>query len=208
MGAAKAALDWDGRTLIDHVVGVLGRAVTGPVVIAAAPEQPLPELPSAPTGRWQRVDDPVGDRGPLTGLATALAAHDAAPDPPELVFVAAVDLPLLSVELVQRILALLEAAPDVDVALPRIGGREQPLCAAWRTRVSSEAARRAGAGEGGFRGLLGAVRVAELDAGTLLAGAALRRADPGLDGFRDVDDPSALAAIEALAALHARRRAR
>ncbi|MEY3019059.1 MAG: hypothetical protein RLZZ272_43 [Actinomycetota bacterium] len=197
MGSAKAALEWEGRTLLDRVVGTLGRAVDGPVVVAAAPGGALPPLHSTPPQRWHRVDDPVADRGPLTGLATALVAHAAGSAPPELVFVSAVDLPLLSVELVRRILALLRAAPDVDVALPRIDGRAQPLAAAWRTRTTSDVLLRSQRGEGGFRDLLGSLRVMELDREALLADPVLRAVDPALDGFRDVDDPLALANLRA-----------
>lgn len=197
MGAAKAALDWDGRPLLDHVAGVLARAVDGPVIVSAAPGVALPPMPSLRNGRGLRVDDPVADRGPLVGVVAAFEALEAVADPPGIVFVAAVDLPLLSVELVRRIVSLLEAAPDADVALPFVEGRGQPLAAAWRTRVLDEARRRVDAGQGGFQGLLGAVRVLELDPVLLLADRSLRAVDPRLDGLRDVDDPAALAALRA-----------
>jgi len=198
MGAAKAALPWGGGSLLDHVVGVLGRAVDGPVVVSAGPGDDLPPITSLAPERLLRVDDPERGRGPLTGLALALDAHRRAPEPVAAVFVAAVDLPLLTVELVQRMLDLLAAAPDADVALPHVDGHAQPLAAAWRPAIAEAALRRVAAGEGGFAGLLGDLRVVEADVATLLADHALAAADPGLVGLRDADDPVALAALRAL----------
>ena len=44
MGSAKAALEWHGSTLLRRVTGIVGRAVTGPVIVVRAPGQPLPML--------------------------------------------------------------------------------------------------------------------------------------------------------------------
>lgn len=195
MGAAKAALPWGATSLLDHVVGVLGRAVDGRVVVSAAPGTPLPPTPSIRTERVERVDDPEPGRGPLRGLASGLSTLAELRGTAGTVFVAAVDLPLLTPELVRRVLALLDDAPSADVALPRIAGRSQPLAAAYRLRVAEEAVRRVAAGEGGFRGLLGAADVLEVDAALLLADPDLAAVDPMLAGFRDADLPEELARL-------------
>lgn len=70
MGRAKAGLEWHGSTLLHRTVGVLVRAVDGPILVVGAPDQRLPPLPA----RVQVVDDPVAGRGPLHDIATGLAA--------------------------------------------------------------------------------------------------------------------------------------
>jgi len=70
MGSAKAALEWHGSTLLRRVTGIVGRAVTGPVIVVRAPGQPLPML----AGDIEIVDDATEGRGPLQGLAGGLAA--------------------------------------------------------------------------------------------------------------------------------------
>ncbi|HEV2753369.1 MAG TPA: NTP transferase domain-containing protein, partial [Solirubrobacteraceae bacterium] len=46
MGAAKAALEWHGSTLLRRVAGLVARGVDGPVVVVRAPGQALPALPA------------------------------------------------------------------------------------------------------------------------------------------------------------------
>ena len=88
MGTPKAALEWHGSTLLRRVVGVVGRAVDGPVVVVRAPGQVLPELPDG----VELVEDAREGRGPLQGLAAGLAAvRDRAP----LAYASSTDVPLL-----------------------------------------------------------------------------------------------------------------
>ncbi|MGH2712798.1 MAG: NTP transferase domain-containing protein, partial [Thermoleophilaceae bacterium] len=65
MGRPKAVLEWHGTTLLQRVVGIVGRVVDGPVVVVRAPGQ---ELPSLPAGVVVATDAREG-RGPLQGLA-------------------------------------------------------------------------------------------------------------------------------------------
>lgn len=121
MGSPKAALEWHGSTLLRRTVGVLRRAVAGPVVVVRAPGQALPPLPAAVAVH----DDPREGLGPLQGIAVGLAALadcDAA-------FVAATDLPFLHPAFVRRVL---DALADAEIALPVAAGHQQPLAAAYR----------------------------------------------------------------------------
>jgi molybdenum cofactor guanylyltransferase len=187
MGAGKAALEWHGSTLLRRTVGIVGRCVTGPVVVVRAPGQDLPEAAEA-----ELVDDPVEGRGPLQGLAAGLAAVAARAD---VAFVCAVDLPLLHPALVRHVLAALAEAPEVEAAVPVVDGRRQPLAAAYRVSLAERAAALLDAGSAGPMALLARSAVRELDERALLADPAIAAGDPELEGLRDVDDPAAYRAL-------------
>ena len=70
MGRPKAALEWHGSTLLRRVVGLVARAVDGPVIVVRAPGQELPGLPR----EVEQVEDAREGRGPLQGLAAGLRA--------------------------------------------------------------------------------------------------------------------------------------
>lgn len=179
MGTPKAALDWHGSTLLHRAAALLGRAVGGPVVVVAAPGQPLPPLPAGVTV----VRDPVEGRGPLQGIGTGLAAVSDAP----VAFVCATDLPLLHPAFVRRVLAGL--TDDVDVVLPVALGFPQPLAAAYRTALAPRVADLLAAGVRRPPELFARVRVLHLDESALLADPDLAAVDPALDSLLNVNDP-------------------
>ena len=79
MGRDKAALPWHGRTLLDHMIGLLSAAADLVRVVGRG------ELP-----------DRVPNRGPLGGMATALEVSETDAN-----LVVGVDLPLLTPEFLQ-----------------------------------------------------------------------------------------------------------
>lgn len=174
MGRPKADLEWHGSTLARRAAGIVGREA-GPVVVVAAPGQALPPLGAAVTV----ARDAVEGGGPLAGIRAGLAALGGGVDA---VYVAALDLPLLSPAAVARALAAL--AGDAEAAVPRAGGRIHPLAAAYRAAPLGAALGRAGSGRAGD--LLDGLRVAWLDE------------DPEV--LRNVNDPAAYAAARALPA--------
>lgn len=191
MGTSKAALEWHGSTLLRRAVGVLARAVGGPVVVVRAAGQSLPPLP----GGVEVVDDPVEGCGPLLGVGTGLAAvSQRAP----VAFVAAVDLPFLHPAFVERVLR--EAGPDTDVVLPVARGFPQPLAAAYRTALAPRIGALVAAGRTRPAMLFAEVRVLRLDAAGLLADPLLAAADPELDSLLNVNEPTEYAAARARAA--------
>jgi molybdopterin-guanine dinucleotide biosynthesis protein A len=121
MGRPKALLPFGDEVLLLRVVRRLG-AVAGPIVVVAAPDQPLPALPAG----VRVAHDPVLGRGPLQGLATGMAAlaEDA-----ELVYATATDVPFLRPEWVAR---LVDRIGENDLAIPDIGGYLHPLAALYR----------------------------------------------------------------------------
>jgi molybdopterin-guanine dinucleotide biosynthesis protein A len=120
MGRPKAWLSFEGIPLLQRVVERLGQ-VFSEIVVVGAEGQELPE-----TGRLV-VRDGRPARGPLGGLEAALGSVSE----PALVAVSC-DAPFLQPPLARR---LAELAADFDVAVPRWGGRLNPLLAAYRTSL-------------------------------------------------------------------------
>jgi molybdopterin-guanine dinucleotide biosynthesis protein A len=189
MGAPKADLEWHGSTLLRRSVGVLRRAVTGPVVVVVgAPGQPFPD-----TGGAEVITDAVAGRGPLQGLATGLAALA---ERAAAAVVLAVDLPLLHPALV---LALVGSLGDgVDAVVPVRGGRRQPLAAVYRTGLAEVATALLQEGPAGPMALLDRVRTRDMDEAGLLADPRVRAVDPEFLGLTDVDDPDTYRRLRAL----------
>jgi molybdenum cofactor guanylyltransferase len=124
MGRPKAWLPFGPERLLHRVVRLVG-TVARPVVVVAAPGQELPELPADVS----IVRDPVAGRGPLQGLATGFAA---VPDPVELIYATATDVPFLEPRWITR---LVERIGDADMVIPDIGGHLHPLAALYRKRA-------------------------------------------------------------------------
>jgi molybdopterin-guanine dinucleotide biosynthesis protein A len=191
MGAPKAALPWDGSTLLARACAALA-GVTGRVIVVASPGGPAAPVPDG----VEVVEDRVAGRGPLEGIAAGLGAaartHEAA-------VVVAVDLPAMGPALAARLLAGLEGG--AEAAVPLVSGRAQVLAAAYRTSLAARARELAEAGERRAGALLDGRRVAWLGEVDLLADPALRAADPTLEGLRDIDTPAEMMAARVRRAL-------
>jgi molybdopterin-guanine dinucleotide biosynthesis protein A len=181
MGTPKAALEWHGSTLLRRVVGIVGRAVDGPVVVVRAPGQTLPALPDA----VEVVDDAREGRGPLQGLAAGLAAVR---DRAAAAYASSTDVPLLHTRFIRRVLAALD--DDVDVVLPEVAGFRHPLAAVYRTELVDVVERLIAEDRMRPAFLFEACRVRRLDADALLADPALAALDPGLDSVLNLNEPS------------------
>ncbi len=117
MGADKAFLELDGRTLLERALE-LARSVTADVHIVG-PRDKFEAF--APV-----VEDVYQNRGPLAGIHAALASSKA-----ELNLMLGVDLPLLTPALL-RFLADKAEESGAEVTVPRIAGGYHPLCAVYR----------------------------------------------------------------------------
>jgi molybdopterin-guanine dinucleotide biosynthesis protein A len=121
MGVPKATLPFGPETMLQRVVRLLG-TVVDPIVVVAAKDQELPELPPAvPITRDER-----DARGPLEGLRAGLKALPAAADG---AYVTSCDVPLLVPAFVQRMIELLG---EHDIAVMEIDGFTHPLSAVYR----------------------------------------------------------------------------
>jgi len=173
MGRAKAWLPFGPEVMLQRIVRRIGQ-VAEPIVVVAAPDQDLPDLPGPVT----IVRDPVADRGPLQGLAAGLAAL---PDRVELAYASATDVPFLEPAWIAQLARLIE---DHDLAIPEVGGYLHPLAALYRRGTvlpAVEALLAADRLRPVF--LLEVLRARVLDAG------AMAEVDPGLGTLRNLNTP-------------------
>jgi molybdopterin-guanine dinucleotide biosynthesis protein A len=121
MGVSKATLPFGAETMLQRVVRLLGTVVS-PIVVVAAREQSLPELPED----VRIARDEREQRGPLEGLRAGLKAL---PDSVEAAYITSCDVPLLQPAFVERMVELLG---DYDIAVMEIDGFPHPLSAVYR----------------------------------------------------------------------------
>jgi molybdopterin-guanine dinucleotide biosynthesis protein A/molybdopterin converting factor small subunit len=120
MGRPKALLLFDGEPLIVHLVRAL-RRMFAEIVIVAAPDQELPDLPAV------LVRDDVAHQGPVGGIYYGLKAASG-----EFCFVTSCDVPFLNPSLISYLRSQIS---DRDVVVPFWENRFQPLHAIYRTKV-------------------------------------------------------------------------
>lgn len=153
-GADKAALEIDGRTLLEHALAATA-TVTEVVVVG-------PEVPTGRPVTWTREDPPGG--GPAAGV---LAGLDALAEQPELVCVLAVDMPRFTAGTLTRLVDVLLARPEADAAcLGDEAGHQQWLAGVYRcaTLAAADPPRREDRHGMSMRRLVGALRVATVSA--------------------------------------------
>lgn len=121
MGVPKATLPFGPETMLQRVVRLLATVVS-PIVVVAAREQSLPDLPEGVTV----TRDEREQRGPLEGLRAGLKAL---PNSAGIAYVTSCDVPLLVPGFVARMVELLG---DHDIAVMEIDGFPHPLSAVYR----------------------------------------------------------------------------
>jgi molybdenum cofactor guanylyltransferase len=124
MGVPKATLPFGPETMLQRVVRLLN-AIVSPVLVVAAREQSLPELPD----HVLVARDEREARGPLEGLRAGLKAL---PSSIDAAYVTSCDVPLLVPAFVERMIELLG---EHDIAVMEIDGFPHPLSATYRRRV-------------------------------------------------------------------------
>jgi molybdopterin-guanine dinucleotide biosynthesis protein A len=127
MGASKALLPFGPETMLQRVVRILAE-VASPIVVVAAVDQPLPELPR----QVIIARDEQEGRGPLEGLRAGLKAL---PTDVEVAYVTSCDVPLLEPAFVREMLNL---ANGFDIAVMEIDGFPHPLSAVYRRSVLTD----------------------------------------------------------------------
>ena len=170
MGRPKALLPYGEVTLAEHAVDTLSSAFAE-VLISANDAAALPVALSA---GYRLVADLHRDAGPLAGIEAGLAAaeHDT-------LFAIACDMPLVTAALAT---AIVEAAQSHDAAVPRIEGRPEPACAAYRRQAAGPIAAALREGRRKAADVLEELDVAWLD-----------DLDPRL--FANANDPAAYRAL-------------
>ncbi|QPM73681.1 molybdenum cofactor guanylyltransferase [Mycobacterium avium subsp. paratuberculosis] len=145
MGRDKATLPGPrgAATLLEYVVGVLIQRCD-PIFVMAAPGQPLPEV----TARIIR--DEIRGQGPLPATGRGLRA--AAEAGARYAFVCAVDMPLLSPELIDDLVHL-ATETNAEVVLPW-DGRSHYLASLYRTDLAERIDRLVAGGARSMRALI------------------------------------------------------
>ena len=185
MGQSKALLDWHGMTAVEHIVGVVRSGVGGgSVCVVRAPGQELPTLDAIV------VDDPIGYDGPLAALYTGLVALEG---DAEVAFACGVDTPLLCPAFVRAVVRTLHKGDDAVV--PTIGGRSQPLLAAYRVRIVPRLRALLDDGAGGLRDIPRTCAVRQVGEWELISDPELDAADPRLNAAMNANTPEEWAAL-------------
>lgn len=176
MGQDKALLKIDGVTLLERAVATM-RQVTQEVVVVAdrTDRYSLPGVPCCA--------DAYPDTGPLGGLVTGLTASG-----PGWHLVAACDLPALQTALL--LLLLEEAGPAWDAVVPEVGGQLEPLCAIYCDTAAAPLAEYLQGGGRAVHKALAGLRLKRLEESLL------RRADPQLRSFCNLNTPEDFAAFD------------
>ncbi|SRX94570.1 putative molybdopterin-guanine dinucleotide biosynthesis protein A MobA [Mycobacterium tuberculosis H37Rv] [Mycobacterium shimoidei] len=130
-------------TMVEHVVTIVAQRCQ-PVFVVAAPGQRLPKLQA------EVVRDEVRGLGPL--LATGRGLRAAREAGAERAFVCAVDMPLLTADLIDT-LAARAAESGAEVTLPW-DGRDHYLAGVYRTDLAAKVDALVAAGERSMRALV------------------------------------------------------
>jgi molybdopterin-guanine dinucleotide biosynthesis protein A len=118
MGRPKAWLEVGDTYLLRYVASRLAPAFTDVMVSFAEPEQLEQPVP------YRIVFDRKRSAGPLAGIEAGLSAARE-----DVMFAIACDMPYVTADLAQ---AAVVAARTCDAAIPRIDGRPEPVCGAYR----------------------------------------------------------------------------
>jgi molybdopterin-guanine dinucleotide biosynthesis protein A len=122
MGRDKAQVEFDGKTFLERITDVLAQRFTEIVLVTGDGQS----YSNGAIG-FLTVSDIHPNCGPLGGIHAALS-HTTS----ERIFVVSCDIPLLTVELLDHLLAHRDDAPIVVAA---IDGRPQPLCGVYARSV-------------------------------------------------------------------------
>jgi molybdopterin-guanine dinucleotide biosynthesis protein A len=179
------SLPFGDETMLARVVRIVSQAVS-PVVVVAALEQELPELPAGTLV----TRDEIPDTGPLGGLASGIAILR---DQVDAVYLSSCDVPLLKGEFIRAIVASLGT---YELAMPKDGEYLHPLAAIYRIGVESRARRLLA------QNRLKAQFLAQDSNACLIDTGALRRVDPNLESLKNVNSADDYQA--ALVAAHLR----
>ncbi|MFJ6098970.1 MULTISPECIES: molybdenum cofactor guanylyltransferase [Williamsia] len=143
MGSDKAALEWNGESMLGRITRIVGERCDPVLVLAPEGSPAYQGLRAGHDGVDGTADSSSADvtwvtgeaegAGPLGGLATGLAA--AAERGRDIVFVCATDMPLVTAEMVDELLRGLTDADDAAIAVD--SQRAHPLAGVYRTRAAA-----------------------------------------------------------------------
>lgn len=171
MGQSKAWLRINNEPCLTRIVRIVS-SIVQPVVVGAARDQLLPELPS---NVWI-AHDSVADRGPLEGLVASLGLLG---PQTRSVFVCACDNPLIQPKAIEY---LIDRLGPYEAVVPCIRNHRQPLMAVYRVdALRREILARIGTENRSLREVVGSLETRILDESDLEA------IDPGFVSFRSAN---------------------
>jgi len=185
MGRDKATLPFGSELMLQRVVRIISQVVDpGAIIVVAAPNQNLPELPSSVI----ITRDERPDRGPLEGLAAGLRSMTESADA---VYATSCDVPLMIPDFVAL---MFDQLGEHDIAVPYDGQFHHPLAAVYRPHVLSVVQSLLSSNRLRPRFLFDEVKTLEVSVELL------RSVDPGLSTLMNLNHPEDYQA--ALASLH------
>lgn len=176
MGEDKALLPYAGMTLLEHVVSSLLLVVSDIIVVTD-----MPNKYAIPCARV--VTDTFPGFGPVGGLLTGLTQAGGGSH-----LVVACDMPALQTPVLQ--LLLKAATSEWDAVVPEIGGLAEPLHAVYNHTATPKLLRFLENGGRTAREALDSLKVKRVGEGVL------RRIDPQLLSFTNVNTPEELEAFQ------------
>jgi molybdopterin-guanine dinucleotide biosynthesis protein A len=118
MGADKAFVEFEGRTLLAHALSLV-KSISSEVRIVGSREKFA--------GLGEVVEDEFSQHGPLGGIHAALRASRS-----ELNLMLAVDMPFVEIRFLEYLFEEAERNESAIVTIPRAAGAWQTLCAVYR----------------------------------------------------------------------------
>lgn len=168
MGSPKHCLRFQGRTLLEHILGRLDGLFDEILLTVRAPGV----FPDKVTP----VMDMMSLRCPLVGILSGLLA---AANPH--VFVIGCDMPFIESELVKMICR--QALKGADVTVPVVRGFREPLCAVYNRNCADRIEDMINAGNPRVTGFYSMMRVTEIPEESV------RARDPLLNSFVNINTP-------------------
>jgi molybdopterin-guanine dinucleotide biosynthesis protein A len=127
MGRDKAGLQFDGRTQLERIFGLVEHLVARAFVSVRRDQQADPLR-----ARYPQIVDAAGIEGPIAGIRAAQQAH-----PQAAWLVLAIDLPLLDVATLQNLIARRNPARIATAYRSSHDGLPEPLCAIYEPAAAS-----------------------------------------------------------------------
>jgi molybdopterin-guanine dinucleotide biosynthesis protein A len=176
-GKNKALVEVGGLLLIERVIRVMGSVFERLMLMTNAPDEyAFLGLPMH--------EDLVKGRGPLGGIYTALKTM-----PHEGGFFVACDMPTLNADLIRHMVRI---RGDFDAVVPRIAGRMDALHALYTRRCLSAVESLIGASQNQV------IRFFDAVSARYVEEEEIRRFDPELRSFFNINDPKELKRFETL----------
>lgn len=181
-GREKAFIEVNGIRILDRLFPVFRKAFDEIILVT---NDPLKYL------EWNAhiVSDLFAVRSSLTGIHSGLF-YSRTP----FAFITACDVPFLRSEVVETIVGAI--SPEIDVVIPETSAGLEPLCAVYSTRCLNTVARHLSNNKLKIQLVLRRMRVRKISEKTL------RRFDPELVSFFNINSPADLEKAEALGVGH------